>query len=91
MGRTSCPTDFFFGSDNFRCPTAISSLGLDLEDIFRNIFCQKNFIISVDAKKALNYWRIVDRIIQEIALQQPDGTDPDMAPVDLHVKHIIEK
>jgi len=45
----------------------------------------------VDAKRGLNYWRIVDRIIQEISLQQNDGTDPDLAPIDIHVKHIIEK
>ena len=56
--------------------------------IFQMIFCS----ISVDAKKgSLNYWRIVDRIIQEITLQQEDGTDPDIAPIDIHVKHIIEK
>lgn len=49
-------------------------------------------VFLLDQKKgALDYWRIVDRIIQEIALQQEDGSDPDMAPVDVHVKHIINK
>ncbi|XP_066923009.1 disheveled-associated activator of morphogenesis 1-A-like isoform X2 [Clytia hemisphaerica] len=52
---------------------------------------QHLLLLPVDAKKGLSYWRIIDRIIQEIALQQRDGTDPDMAPIDIHVKHIIEK
>ena len=49
------------------------------------------FVFAADAKRGLNYWRIIDRIIQEITLQQNDGTDPDMAPIDIHVKHIIDK
>jgi len=53
---------------------------------------QHMILLPVDQKKgALDYWRIVDRIIQEIALQQEDGTDPDVAPVDIHVKYIINK
>lgn len=56
-----------------------------------NLF-QKQRVFLLDQRKgALDYWRIVDRIIQEIALQQEDGSDPDMAPVDIHVKHIINK
>lgn len=29
--------------------------------------------------------------MQEVAIQQEDGTDPDAAPVDIHVKYIIDK
>ena len=50
-----------------------------------------SFFVVDQRKGALDYWRIIDRIIQEIALQQDDGSDPDIAPVEIHVKHIIEK
>ncbi|XP_057315932.1 disheveled-associated activator of morphogenesis 1-like isoform X2 [Hydractinia symbiolongicarpus] len=53
---------------------------------------QHLLLLPVDHKKgAIDYWRIVDRIIQEVAIQQEDGTDPDAAPVDIHVKYIIDK
>ena len=50
------------------------------------------FLLKADRKKgAMEYWKVLDRIIQEIALQQDGGTDPDISPVDLHVKYIVER
>ena len=51
-----------------------------------------NLLFIADRKKGANeYWRLLDRIIQEIVLQQDGGTDPDVSPVDLHVKYVIER
>lgn len=53
---------------------------------------QHFLLLPTDHKKgALEYWRIIDRIIQEITLQQNDGTDLDQAPVDIYVRHIVDK
>ena len=50
------------------------------------------FHLLADQKKgAMEYWRILDRIIQEIVLQQDGATNPDVKPVDLHVKYIVER
>ena len=34
---------------------------------------------------------MIDRIIQEISLQQDGGTDPDVSPVEIHIKYIVER
>ncbi|XP_065661274.1 disheveled-associated activator of morphogenesis 2 isoform X3 [Hydra vulgaris] len=53
---------------------------------------QHLLLFPVDqTKEAFGYWRMLDRIVQEIALQQKDGSDPDVAPVDIHIAHIIER
>eukprot|EP00795_Rhopilema_esculentum_P003286 gene3286-1616_t len=53
---------------------------------------QHLLLLPSDKKKgAMEYWRILDRIIQEIVLQQDGATNPDVKPVDLHVKYIVER
>eukprot|EP00794_Sanderia_malayensis_P020228 gene20228-22204_t len=53
---------------------------------------QHLLLLPTDHKKgAVEYWRMLDRIVQEISLQQDGGTDPDASPVELHVKYIIER
>ncbi|XP_023239391.1 disheveled-associated activator of morphogenesis 1-like [Centruroides sculpturatus] len=36
------------------------------------------------------FWLLLDRITQQIVLQNPKGIDPDYSPLDINVKEIIE-
>ena len=39
---------------------------------------------------ALQYWHLMDRIVQQVCLQTKEG-DPDVAPVELDVKKIVKQ
>lgn len=56
-----------------------------------SIFQHLLLLPTNNKKCAMEYWKVLDRIIQEIVLQQDGGTDPDVSPVDLHVKYIVER
>lgn len=36
-------------------------------------------------------WNLADRLIQQVALQQKNGQDPDSAPVEMNVKQMIRQ
>ena len=35
-------------------------------------------------------WQLIDRVIQQVVLQQDDGGDPDVAPLEINVNFIID-
>lgn len=35
-------------------------------------------------------WQLIDRVVQQIVLQQEDGGDPDVAPLDINVNYILD-
>ncbi|XP_031552369.1 disheveled-associated activator of morphogenesis 2-like, partial [Actinia tenebrosa] len=39
---------------------------------------------------ARHMWQLIDRAIQQVVLQQEDGGDPDVAPMDINVNYIID-
>lgn len=36
-------------------------------------------------------WNLADRLIQQVALQQKNGQDPDCVPVEMNVKQMIRQ
>lgn len=46
--------------------------------------------IDNNSRTTLQYWVLLDRIIQQLVLQTDKGEDPDMAPLeDFNVKNIV--
>jgi len=39
---------------------------------------------------ARRLWQLIDRVIQQIAVQEDDGSDPDVAPLDINVNYILD-
>ena len=35
-------------------------------------------------------WQLIDRVVQQIAIQEDDGGDPDVAPLDINVNYILD-
>lgn len=36
-------------------------------------------------------WNLADRLIQQVALQQKNGQDPDCVPVEMNIKQMIRQ
>lgn len=43
-----------------------------------------------DPSIARHMWQLIDRVIQQVVLQQDDGGDPDVAPLDINVNFIMD-
>lgn len=47
-------------------------------------------LVPNDHGVARRLWQLIDRVIQQIAIQGEDGSDPDVAPLDINVKYILD-
>jgi len=41
-------------------------------------------------QKCIQYWQLIDKIIQQVALQTKDG-NPDLAPLDVDVRKLLKQ
>ena len=39
---------------------------------------------------ARRLWQLIDRVVQQISVQEDDGSDPDVAPLDINVNYILD-
>lgn len=46
---------------------------------------------TVDDKYYAKYWHLIDRLVQQVVLQQSDGTDPDVTPVKIDVDSLVQQ
>jgi len=47
--------------------------------------------LVVDDRYYSKYWHLIDRLVQQVVLQQRDGTDPDVAPTKLDVDGLVQQ
>ncbi|XP_078350098.1 disheveled-associated activator of morphogenesis 2-like [Oculina patagonica] len=47
-------------------------------------------LVPNDLGVARRLWQLIDRVIQQIAVQEDDGSDPDVAPLDINVNYILD-
>ena len=50
------------------------------------LFC----CFSDDHGVARRLWQLIDRVVQQITVQEDDGSDPDVAPLDINVNYILD-
>ena len=55
-----------------------------------NIFSNTVFCLLDEHGVARRLWQLIDRVIQQIAVQEDDGSDPDVAPLDINVNYILD-
>ena len=46
---------------------------------------------AVDDKYYAKHWHLIDRLVQQVVLQQSDGTDPDVAPLRIDVDSLVQQ
>ena len=69
-----------------QCPSFISvHLSFNSNDNGTFTLC-----IADDHGVARRLWQLIDRVIQQIAVQEDDGSDPDVAPLDINVNYILD-
>ena len=51
-----------------------------------SLFCR----FSDDHGVARRLWQLIDRVVQQITVQEDDGSDPDVAPLDINVNYILD-
>ncbi|XP_029633402.1 disheveled-associated activator of morphogenesis 1 isoform X3 [Octopus sinensis] len=44
-----------------------------------------------NSSKCASQWLIIDRVVQQMVLQEKNGKDPDLAPVEINFTHIIRQ
>lgn len=47
-------------------------------------------LVPNDLGVSRRLWQLIDRVIQQIAVQEDDGSDPDVAPLDINVNYILD-
>ena len=45
----------------------------------------------MDDKYYAKYWHLIDRLVQQVVLQQSDGTDPDVSPLRIDVDNLVQQ
>ncbi|XP_070577470.1 disheveled-associated activator of morphogenesis 2-like isoform X2 [Ptychodera flava] len=50
----------------------------------------QHFILLPRSAKNAHHWMLIDRLVQEVVLQYENGENPDVAPVELNVKQLME-
>ena len=54
--------------------------------------CHLSLVVcAVDDKYYAKYWHLIDRLVQQVVLQQSNGTDPDVAPLRIDVNNLVEQ
>lgn len=46
-------------------------------------------VISVDYGSHPQHWLMFDRIVQQLVLQNENGSNPDIAPLQINVKELV--
>jgi dishevelled associated activator of morphogenesis len=49
-----------------------------------------HFQITVDYGGAPQHWLLFDRLVQQVTVQNETGSDPDVSPIDINVKEIVQ-
>lgn len=49
------------------------------------------FIYIVDDPLYVKYWKLIDRLIQQVVLQQRQGIDPDVSPASINVDSVLQQ
>jgi len=39
----------------------------------------------------MKYWKLIDRMIQQVILQQRQGIDPDVNPTAINVESVLQQ
>ncbi|RMX61131.1 hypothetical protein pdam_00016690 [Pocillopora damicornis] len=47
-------------------------------------------LVTNDHGVARRLWQLIDRVVQQISVQEDDGSDPDVAPLDINVNYILD-
>lgn len=47
-------------------------------------------LVPNDHGVARRLWQLIDRVVQQITVQEDDGSDPDVAPLDINVNYILD-
>ena len=47
--------------------------------------------LAVDDPLYAKYWHLIDRLVQQVVIQQQQGVDPDHAPVPIDVDNLVQK
>ena len=37
------------------------------------------------------YWQLIDRMVQQVAIQQDHGVDPDISPLPINVQKLVHQ
>ena len=50
------------------------------------------FFVSLADEHAVarRQWQLIDRVVQQITLQEDDGGNPDVAPIEINVNYILD-
>ncbi|CAI8048375.1 Disheveled-associated activator of morphogenesis 2 [Geodia barretti] len=48
-------------------------------------------LLPIDDPLYSKYWQLIDRLVQQVVLQQRKGVDPDSAPLPINVDNLIQK
>ena len=55
-------------------------------------YCYTLYLLHVvDDKYYAKYWHLIDRLVQQVVLQQSDGTDPDVTPLKIDVDNLVQQ
>ena len=60
--------------------------------LFCNSYDDETFTVCLvdDHGVARRLWQLIDRVVQQIAVQEDDGSDPDVTPLDINVNYILD-
>ena len=48
-------------------------------------------LVSVDDPLYAKYWHLIDRLVQQVVLQQRQGVDPDASVAPINVDNIVQQ
>ena len=61
---------------------------LHMQYLLISLFC---FSFPVHDPLYSKYWHLIDRLVQQVVLQQRKGIDPDSSPVPINVDDLVQK
>ena len=50
-----------------------------------------NLLHAVDDKYYAKYWHLIDQLVQQVVLQQSDGTDPDVTLLRIDINSLLQE
>ncbi len=48
-------------------------------------------LCAVDDPLYAKYWQLLDRLVQQVVLQQRQGVDPDLNPASINVDSVLQQ
>lgn len=49
------------------------------------------FTVAVDDPLYAKYWHLIDRLVQQVVLQQRQGVDPDASVAPINVDSLVQQ